>query len=132
MIVQCEWIGLTNIVIRSVYIELARDGSALKFVGPEPALAVSRNDIRRSTRSWLVNQHCVNSRGLGDTQRQAREVISVPCLCDKSRFLSFSRTISRAVTVLPLDSDEASPPDGAVRHSKFRRHAAEGDTSAHM
>ena len=82
------------------FYQLARDCSALNFVGPEPALAVSRNDIRRSTRSWLVNQYCV-CRGLGDTQRQAREVISGPCLCDKSRFLSFSRTISRAVTVLP-------------------------------
>ena len=32
----------------------------------------------------------------------------------------------------PLDPDETSPPDGAVRQSKFRRHAAEGDTSAHI
>ena len=36
--------------------ELARDGSALKFVGPEPALGVSRQDIRRRIRRWLVNQ----------------------------------------------------------------------------
>ena len=98
---QCEWIGLTNTVTRSVYIELARDCSAVKLVGPEPALAVSRQDIRRRIRRWLVNQHCVCCRGLGDTQRQAQEVISGPCLCDKCRFLSFSRTISRAVTVLP-------------------------------
>jgi hypothetical protein len=48
--------------------ELARDGSALKFVGPEPALVVSRQGIRR-IRRWLVNQHWVWWRGLGNTQR---------------------------------------------------------------
>jgi len=30
--------------------ELARDSCALKFVGPEPALGVSRQDIRRRIR----------------------------------------------------------------------------------
>ena len=39
--------------------KLARDGSCLKFVGPEPTLGVSRQDIRRSIRRWLVNQHWV-------------------------------------------------------------------------
>ena len=33
-IVQSEWIGLTLTVILSVYIELAKGGSGLKFVGP--------------------------------------------------------------------------------------------------
>jgi ribonuclease HI len=37
--------------------ELARGGSVLKFVGPEPALGVSRQDIRRRIRRWLDNQH---------------------------------------------------------------------------
>jgi len=57
--------------------ELARDGSALKFVGPEPALGVSRQDIRR-IRHWLVNHHWIWWRGLGNTQRQAQELISGP------------------------------------------------------
>jgi hypothetical protein len=39
-------------------------------------------------------------RGLGDTQRQARELISGPCLGAKARLLSFNRTKSRAVTGL--------------------------------
>ena len=39
--------------------ELARGSSALKFVGPEPALGVSRLDIRRRIRQWLVYQHWV-------------------------------------------------------------------------
>ena len=35
--------------------------------------------------------------GLGDTERQARELISEPCLGAKARFLSLNRTQSRAV-----------------------------------
>jgi hypothetical protein len=60
--------------------KLARDGSVLKFVGPQPALGVSRQDIRTRIRCWLVNQHWIWWRGLGDTQRQTRELISGPCL----------------------------------------------------
>jgi hypothetical protein len=77
--------------------EIARDGSALKFVGPKLALGVSRQDIRRRIRRWLVNQHWVWWRGLGNTQRQARELISGPCLNAMARFLSFTRTQSRAL-----------------------------------
>ena len=54
--------------------ELTRDSSVLKFVGPEPALGVSRQDILR-IRCWLVNQRWIWWQGLGDTQRQARELI---------------------------------------------------------
>jgi len=51
--------------------ELARDGCLPKFAGPEPALGGSRQDIRRKISHWLVNQHWVWWRGLGDTKRQA-------------------------------------------------------------
>jgi hypothetical protein len=51
--------------------ELSRDGSVLKFDGPEAALGVSRQDIQRRIRCWLVNQHWICWRGLNDTQRQA-------------------------------------------------------------
>ena len=80
--------------------KLARDGPVLKFVGPEPALGVSRQDVRRKIRRWLVNQHWVWWQGLGDTQRQAQELISGPCLGAKARLLSFNRTQSRDVTGL--------------------------------
>jgi hypothetical protein len=90
--------------------ELARDGSVLKFVGPEPALGVSRQDIRRRIRHRLFNQHWIWWRGLGDTQRKARELISGPCLGAKARFLSFNRTQSRAVTGL------------LTGHNTLRRH----------
>jgi len=92
--------GHAGVRVNQIADELTRDGSALKFVGPEIALGVSRQGIRRRIRRWLVNQHWVRWRGLGDTQRQAQELISGPCLGAKARFLSFNRTQSRAVTGL--------------------------------
>ena len=47
---------------------------------------------------------------LGHTQRQARELISGPCLGFKVKFLSFNRTQSRAVTGL------------LTGHNTLRRH----------
>jgi len=79
-------------------------------VGLEPALGVSRQDIRRSIRRWLVNQHWIWWQGLGDTQRQAGELILGPCLGAKARFLSFNRAESRAVTGL------------LTGHNTLRRH----------
>ena len=114
---------------------LARDGSVLKLVGPELALGASQRDIRRRIRRWLVNQYSIWCQGLGDTQRQARELISGPCLGAKARFLSFNRTQSRAVTGL------------LTGHNTLRRHlhlmelsdsplcrrcGAEDETSAHI
>jgi hypothetical protein len=37
--------------------ELARGGPALRFVGLEPALGVSRQNIRRRIKRWLVTRH---------------------------------------------------------------------------
>jgi len=71
--------------------ELARDGPVLKSVGLQPSLGVSRQDIRR-IRCWLVNQHWIWWRGLGDTQRRAQELIPGLRLGAKARFLSFNRT----------------------------------------
>jgi hypothetical protein len=87
-------------VMNEISDELARDGSTLKFVGPEPVLGVSRQVIRERIRGWLVKQHWLWWRGLGDTQRQAPELIPGPCLGAKARFLSCNRTQSRAVTGL--------------------------------
>jgi hypothetical protein len=80
--------------------ELARGGSDRRFLGPEPALGVSRQDIQRRLGRWLVIQYWARWRGLGDTQRQAQELISGPSLGAKAKFLSFNRTQSRAVTGL--------------------------------
>ena len=77
---------------------LARGGSALKFLGPEPALGVSRCDIWAS---W---------RDLGNTLRQARELILGPCPGTRIKLLSFNRTQSRVVTGL------------LTGHNTLRRH----------
>ena len=49
--------------------KLARDGSVQKFVGPEPSLGVTRQNIRRKIRCWLVSQYCARWQSLGNTQR---------------------------------------------------------------
>jgi hypothetical protein len=79
---------------------LARCGSALMFTGPEPALGVSRQDLRNRNSRWLGKQHWRRWQNLDNTQRQARELTSGPCLGTKIRLLSFNRTQSRAVTGL--------------------------------
>jgi ribonuclease HI len=79
---------------------LARCDSASRFVGPAPALGVSRQNLRNKINRWLANQHWERWRSLGSTQRQARELISGPCLGTKARLLSFNRMQSRVVTGL--------------------------------
>jgi hypothetical protein len=99
--VEMYWVpGQAGLRGNEIADDFARGGSALKFVEPEPALGVSRQDVRRRIGRWLVNQYWAWWRGLGDTQRQARELISGHCRCAKARFLSFNRTHSRAVTGL--------------------------------
>jgi hypothetical protein len=78
--------------------KLATGGSVLGFLGPELALGVSRRDIRKKISRWLVNQHWVRWRGLGDTQRQARELISGPCLAAQTKFLSKSSAVTGLLT----------------------------------
>jgi hypothetical protein len=115
--------------------ERTRDGSALKFVEPELALRVSRQDIRRRIRRRSVNQYWVWWRGLGNTQREARELISGPCVGAKARVLYFNRTKSRAV------ADLLTGYNTLRRHLHLmglsdsplcRRCGAEDETSAHI
>jgi hypothetical protein len=71
--------------------KLARDGSVQWFVGPEPFLGVSRQNIRK-IKCWLENQHLVLWRGPCSTQGQAQELTSDPYLPTRARLLSFNRT----------------------------------------
>jgi hypothetical protein len=54
---------------------LARSGLASGFVGPEPALGVSKRDLSSKIGRWLVNQHQRRWQDLGPS-RQAQELIS--------------------------------------------------------
>ena len=74
-------------------------------------------------------------RGLGDTQRQARELISGPCLGVKARLLSFNRIQSWVVTGLLTGHNTLR------RHLRLlgwsdsplcRRRGTEDETSAHI
>jgi hypothetical protein len=87
-----------------------RGGSALRFLGPEPALGVSRRDLQKRLGRWLVNQHGAQWRGLRHTQRQAQEFISGPSLGTRAKFLTFNRIQSWAVTGL------------ITGHNTLRRH----------
>ena len=95
----------------------ARGGSSLGFLGPEPALGVSRGDIQNKLNRWLAKQHWARWQSIGDTQRQAWELISGPGLLisgpglsTKTTVMSFNSTQSRAVIGL------------LTGHSILRRH----------
>jgi len=79
-------------------------------MGPELALGVSRRDIHNKLNRWFASQHCARWRSLGDTRRQARELISGPSLGAKTKFMSVNRTQSRAVIGL------------LTGHNTLRRH----------
>jgi len=87
-----------------------RGGSALRFLGPKPALGVSRRVLQKSLGCWLVNHHGAQWRGLRDTQRQAPEFISGPSLGTRAKFFTFNRIQSRVVTGL------------LTGHNTLRRH----------
>jgi hypothetical protein len=90
--------------------KLARDASAEWFVGPEPFLGVSRQNIRRKMKRWMEKQHLALWRGPYSTQRQAQELILGPDPAMGARLFSFNRTQSRVVIGLLLG------------HNTLRRH----------
>jgi hypothetical protein len=60
---------------RDIADKLARDGSAQRFVGPEPFLGVSRQNVWRKMKRWIENKHLALWRSPWSTQRQARALI---------------------------------------------------------
>ena len=89
---------------------LARSGSGQWFIGPEPYLGVSRQNIRRKMKHWMNNQHLALWRGPCSAQRQAQELISGPYLATGVQLLSLNRTQTRAVIGL------------LTGHNTLRRH----------
>jgi len=90
--------------------KLTAERSVQQFVGPEPLLAVSRQNIRKKMKHWMENQQLVLWPGPCSTQRQARELISGPDLATRAQLLSFNRTQSRVVIGL------------LTGHNTLRRH----------
>lgn len=62
------------------------EGSAHQFVGPEPALGVSRQNIRQKIKCWIVNQPVILWEGRTSTQSQVRGLMSGPCLAAKINY----------------------------------------------
>ena len=77
--------------------KLARSVSAQRFVGPEPFLGVSRQNIRRNLNRWMEKQQIVLWRGACNTARWARELISGPDLATGALLLSLNRTQTKVV-----------------------------------
>jgi hypothetical protein len=77
--------------------ELAREGSALPFLGPEQALSVSKQIIQQKLNNLLVNQHRIRWQSFGGTPRQAREIISGIRPGIRARFLCFTRAQAKVV-----------------------------------
>jgi hypothetical protein len=76
---------------------LTRSRSGRRFIGPEPFLGVSRQNIRRKMKHWMEKQHLAFWHGPCGAQREARGLISGPNLVTGARLLSFNRTQSWAV-----------------------------------
>jgi hypothetical protein len=80
-----------------------------QFVGPGPALQVSRQNTRKIER-WTDNHPMAMWRGLTSTQRQLQKLISGPNPTATTRLLSFHRIRSEVVTGL------------LTEHNTLRRH----------
>jgi hypothetical protein len=77
--------------------KLARDSYIQRFVGSEPFMGVSRQNIGRKMKCWMEKQHLALWCGPYGTQKQARELISGPNVATGAQSLSFNRTQSRVV-----------------------------------
>ena len=129
------WVpGHTGVRGNKIADKLARDSSVQKFVGPEPSLVVSRQNIRK-IRCWLDNQNWAKWQGLGNTQRQARELILGPCLGAQTTFLSFNRTKYGVVNGLLTGHNTLRRHlhlMGLTNSPLCRRCGADYETSAHI
>jgi hypothetical protein len=114
---------------------LVKNGSTSGFVGPEPALGVSRWDLRSKISCWLGNQHRRQWQNLGTSQRQAQELISGPYRGTRVRFLSFNRSQSRMVSRLLTGHNTLRRHlhlMGLMDSSLCRKCGVEEETSAHI
>ena len=73
-----HWVpGHDGVLGNEVANKLARDISVPKFVGPQPSLEVSRQNIRRMIKCWTNNSIWHGGKVLVVLKRQARELTSL-------------------------------------------------------
>jgi hypothetical protein len=114
--------------------KLAREDTIHQFLGPEPAVGISRRSIRNIKR-WMDNQDMAMWRGLISNQRHARKLISGYIPTANTRLLSFKRTQSRVVTGLLVGSNTLRRSLHLMRLTSsplYRRCGAGEETSAHV
>jgi hypothetical protein len=114
---------------------LSRNSSTTGFVGPEPALGVSRQDLRNKISRWLENQQRRQWQNLGNSQRQARELISGPSWGTRVRFLSYNRLRSWVATRLLTGHNTLCRHHhlmGLMDSPLCRKCGAEDETSVHI
>jgi hypothetical protein len=117
--------------------KLTGDGSVQWFVGPEPFVGVSRQNIRRKIKHWMEYQHLVLWLGPCSTQRRARKLISGPDLATRAQLLSFNRTQSRVVIGLLTGHNSLRrhlyiPHNGLSNNPTCRKCGTEEENSVHI
>ena len=114
---------------------LARAGFIQKFVGPEPPVGVSRQNIKVRIQRCVGNQHLVMWRGPCSTHRQARKLIWGPSVATKTGLLSFDRTQSRVVAGLLTGHNTLRRYlyiTGLCNNPTCRKCGTEEETSVHI
>jgi hypothetical protein len=115
--------------------EFAREDSAHHFLGPKPALGISRQHIRQKVMGWIFNQYWTLWPSLTSTHWQAKEIILRSNLAVKTKLLSFTRMQSRAITHLLTGHNTLRRPFYIMRLTErplCRKCGAEEETPAHV
>jgi hypothetical protein len=111
--------------------EVTKEGTVQQFVGLEPALGVSRQNIKKK----IGNQYMTMWQGLTSSQSQAWELISGASPAAKTRLLSINRMQSRVVTGLLTGCNTLRRCfyiRGVTDSPLCRRCGAEEEASAHI
>jgi hypothetical protein len=115
--------------------KLTRDGSVQRFVGLQPFMGVSRQNIRWRMKRWMEKQHLVLWCGPCSSQRQDWELITGPDLATRARLLSFNRTQSRDVIGLLTEQNTLRRHlqiMGLSNNPICRKCSTEEETSVHI